>query len=155
MVHYPWHPWCGRCVFIDTVIDKKGRVYFRCHVDETLHQAALEIPDWMFDSAWGTACAVETPIVGWQALRSLKVLLASASNNDQMVKEAHGLEGGHDATDAESKTISIGTVRSIDSDSSMDSSAIGLAAKNDSAAVTIVSPVSGKPTRPSQEGGRQ
>ena len=83
----------------------------------------------MFDSEWSTACAVETPIVGWQALRSLKVLLASASNNDQMVKEAHGV-GGHDATDAESKTISIGTVPSIDSDSSMDSNSIGLADAN-------------------------
>jgi hypothetical protein len=109
----------------------------------------------MFDSPWSTACAVETPIVGWQALRNLKVLLASASNNDQMVKEAHGLEGGLDATDAESKTISIGTVPSVHSDSSMDNNATGLAAKNDSATVRIISPVFGKPMRPRERRGRQ
>jgi hypothetical protein len=40
-----------RCVFIFKVIDRNGPVYFRRHVDETLHQPALEIPDWMFDSA--------------------------------------------------------------------------------------------------------
>jgi len=116
-----------------------------------LQQAALEIPDWMFDSAWSAVCAVEKPMVGWQALRNLKVLLAGASSNDQMAKQALGFEGGPDATDAEPKTVSIGTVPSIRSDSSMDSDAIGLAAKHDSAAVTIISPVLGKPTRPGEK----
>lgn len=119
IVHYPWHPWWGRSVFIETVIDKNGPIYFRCHVDETLHQAAVEIPEWMFDSPWSRVCAVERPIVGWQALRNLKLLLASASNNDPVAKEAEGFEGGPDATDAESKTTSIGIVPSIHSDSAM------------------------------------
>jgi hypothetical protein len=142
-------------VFSDTLIDRNGPVYFRCHVDETLHHAALEIPDWMFDSTWSTASAVETPIVGWQALRNLKVLLASASNDDPMAKEAHGFEGGRDATDAESKTISIGTVPSIHPGSALENNAIGLETKNDPVAVTIVSPVLGKPTCPPEQGGRQ
>jgi hypothetical protein len=142
-------------VFIDTLIDKNGPVYFRCHVDETLQQAALEIHDWMFDSGVEHGVRSGKAIVGWQALRNLKVLLASASNNDQMVKEAHGLEGGPDATDAEPKRVSIGTVPPIHSDSSMDSDAIGLAAKHNSAAVTIVSPVLRKPTRSREKRGRQ
>jgi hypothetical protein len=109
----------------------------------------------MFDPAWSAVCILEKPIVGWQALRNLKVLLASASNNDQMVKEAHGFEGGPDATDAEPKTVSIGIVPSIHSDSSMDSDAFGLAAKHDSAAVTIISPALGKPTCRGEKRGRQ
>jgi len=137
------------------VIDRNGPVYFHCHIDETLDEAALAIPNWMFDSAWSTVYAVERPIVGWQALQNLKVLLVSASNNGQIVKEAHGFEGGPDATDAESKTISIGTVPSIHSDSSMDSNTIRLAENNDSAAVTIVSSLSRRPTSPRERRGRQ
>jgi hypothetical protein len=60
-------------------------------------------------------CLVETPIVGWQALRNLKVLFAIASNDDPMVKEAHGFEGGTDATDAEPKTRKLsGEISSAD-----------------------------------------
>ena len=66
----------------------------------------------MFDSAWSAVCAVEKPMVGWQALRNLRVLLASAPSNDQMAKETHGFAGGPDATDAELKTVSIRTVPS-------------------------------------------
>ena len=109
----------------------------------------------MFDSTWSAARAVETPIVGWQALRNLKVLMARASNDDPIAKEAHGFEGGPDATDTESKTISTGTVPSIHSGSAMENNAIGLEAKNDPVAVTIVSPVLGKPTPPPEQGGRQ
>src|SRR5215831_2921505 len=34
-VHYPWHPWRDRSVFIDERVEKNGRVMFRCHVEET------------------------------------------------------------------------------------------------------------------------
>jgi hypothetical protein len=87
-VHYPWHPWRDRSVFIDERVEKHGRIMFRCHAEETRHWSALEIPDWMFDSAWGKVYPVDAPTVGCEALRSLKVLLAAASNHDPMVKEA-------------------------------------------------------------------
>jgi len=125
-------------VFIDDMIDRNGPVYFRCRVDETLHQPALEIPDWMFDSAWSAVGSVDAPIVGWQARRSLKLLLAAASNDDPVMNEAQGFEGGTDATDTESKAISIGTIPSINSDPPVDSNAIGVEAKNDPVTVTIV-----------------
>ena len=54
----------------------------------------------MFDSAWSAVRALEKPMVGWQALRNLKVLLASASSNDQMAKEAHAIRSlAHTCTD--------------------------------------------------------
>jgi hypothetical protein len=152
IVHYPWHPWRDRCVFIDDVIERNGAVYFRCHIDETLDQAALEIPDWMFDSLWRRVCSVDTPVVGWQALRNLKLLLA-ASNHDPIVKDAEGLKGGADATDTESKTISIGAVSSDNSDSPVGNDAIGGKAKDDPVTVTIVPSALGESMQP-PEGGQ-
>jgi len=137
------------------VIDRNGPVCFRCHVDETLHQAALEIPDWMFDSVWSTVSLVDSPIVGWEALRSLKLLLAAASNDDPLVKEAQSFEGGTDATDTESKTTPIGAVPSTNSDSPVGNNAIGDEAKDDPVIVTIVPPALGESTRPPEEGGRR
>jgi len=138
-------------VFVDEMIERNGPVYYRCHVDETLDQAALELPDWMFDSLWSTECLVEAPIVEWQALRSLKLLLA-ASNHDPMVKEAEGFKGGADATDTDFKTISIGAVPSNDSDSPVGNDAIGGEAKDDPVTVTIVSSALGESTQPSEGG---
>src|SRR5215470_4055595 len=68
IVHYPWHPWRNRSVFIDDVIDRNGRVYFRCHVDETVHLRALEIPDWMLQESCSTTGLVETAVVNCSAL---------------------------------------------------------------------------------------
>jgi hypothetical protein len=93
----------------------------------------------MFDSGWRRVCPVDTPVVGWQALRNLKLLLA-ASNHDPIVKDAEGLKGGADATDTESKTISIGAVPSNSSDSPVGNDVIGGKAKDDPVTVTIVPP---------------
>ena len=128
---------------------------FRCHVEETAHGSALEIPEWMFDSSCRTMCPVDAPVVSCQALRSLKELLAGASRHDPMVKEAQRFEGGADATDTESKTISIGIIPSINTDSGVGSNAPGGKAKDDPAAITIVTPALGKPTQSSKQGGRR
>jgi len=72
-------------VFIDETIHRNGRVYFRCHADETLNQRAVEIPDWMFESTCSTIGAAATPVVSCDALRNLKALLASASGHDPVV----------------------------------------------------------------------
>src|SRR5215470_2910491 len=121
----PWHPWRDRSVFIDKGVEKNGRVNFRCHVEETQQWRALEIPDWMFGSVCSTMCVVDTPTVVCEALRKLKVLLAGASTHDPTLKEAQCFEGGVDATDTESKTITVGIVPSVNSDPSLGSNAIG------------------------------
>jgi hypothetical protein len=142
-------------VFIDERREKHGRVTFRCHVEETQQWSALEIPEWMFDSACSTMCLVDPPAVVCEALRKLKVLLATASNHDPTVKEAQRIEGGVDATDTKSKTIAVGIVSSVNSDSSVDGSSIGGEAKDHPVTVTIVAPTLGEPTRPREQGGRR
>jgi hypothetical protein len=102
----------------------------------------------------GRVCPVDAPAVGYEALRSLKVLLATASNHDRVVREAQGFEGGTDANDTESKTISIRTVPSINSDPPVGSNTIGVEAKGDPVTVTIVPPALGESTRPPEQGGR-
>jgi len=97
-------------VFIDDVIDRNGRVYFRCHVEETLHHRALEIPDWMLQETCSTTGLVETPVVNCSALRNLKALLDGASSHDLGLTEAQCFEGGADATDTGSKAVSMPTV---------------------------------------------
>jgi hypothetical protein len=107
-------------VFIDQEVEKNGRVMFRCHVEETQHWTALEIPDWMFGPVCSTMCVVDTPTVTCGALRKLKVLLAGASNHDPTVKEAQRFEGGVDETDIESETIAVRIVPTVNSHPSVD-----------------------------------
>jgi hypothetical protein len=140
-------------VFIDKRVEK-SRVVFRCYLEETQQWSALEIPEWMFDSACSTMRLVEVPVVGCEGLRSLKALLAGASNHDLTVKEAQRFEGGVDATDTESKTTAIGVVPSDNSDSSMGSSPIGGEAQDHPVTITTVAPAFGEPTRPREQGGR-
>lgn len=140
-------------MFIDGGVEKNGRVIFRCHVEETQQWRALEIPDWMFGSVCSTMCVVDRPTVVCEALRKLKVLLAGASNDDPIVKEAQRFEGGVDAGDTESKTTTVGIVPSVNSDSSLDSNPIGGEAKDHPVTVTIVTPTVAEPTRPRKQGG--
>ena len=142
-------------MFIDERVDKNGRVMFRCHVDETQQWSALEIPDWMFDSACSTMCLVDTPSVVCEALWRLKVLLAGASNHDPTMKEAQRFEGGVDATDTEPKTTAVGIVPSVNSGPSVDRSSIGGEAKDHPVIVAIVSPTLEEPTRSPEQGGRR
>src|SRR5262249_27096580 len=75
-----------RSVTVDETIEKNGRVFFRCHVEETLRQRALDIPSWMFDSACRNMFTFGIPAVNCEALRTVKLLL-SASRDDPTVKE--------------------------------------------------------------------
>ena len=84
IVHYPWHPWRNRSVFVDDMIDRNGRVYFRCHVEETVHLRALEIPDWMLQETCSTTGLVEKPVVNCSALRNLKALLDGAPSSHDL-----------------------------------------------------------------------
>jgi hypothetical protein len=141
-VHYPWHPWRDRSVLVDDTIEKNGRVFFRCHVEETVHQRALEIPAWMFDSTCEAMCLGEIPAVNCDALHEVKVLL-SASSHDSSVKEAQRYEGGADAKETRSKIDSDGTVSSDNEKRHVGSDAPEGATNVDPLDVTIAAPALG------------
>jgi hypothetical protein len=141
-------------VFIDDRIDRNGRVYFRCHVDETLHQPALEIPDWMFETTCSAIRVVEVPVVNCDALRNLKTLLANTSSHDPSLKEAQCFEGGADAKDTGFKTVTTRTISSTNADAQVECDATGGTAEDDRAHVAIAPATLGKAERVSGQGGR-
>jgi hypothetical protein len=94
---------------------------FRCYVEETQQWSALEIPEWMFDAGCNRMLLVDKPRVTCEAMSKLKVLLAGASNDDPIVKEAQRFEGGVDASETKFKTTTVGIVSSVNSDPSLDS----------------------------------
>jgi hypothetical protein len=128
---------------------------FRCHVEETQQWSALEIPEWMFDAGCNRMLLVDKLRVTCEAMSKLKVLLAGASNDDPIVKEAQRFEGGVDASETKFKTTTVGIVPSVNSDPSLDSNPVGGEAKNHPVAVTIVKPTVAEPTRPAKQGGRR
>ena len=80
---------------------------FRRYVEETQQWSALEIMEWIFDAGCNTMFLVDKPLVTCEAVSRLKLLLAGASSDDPMVKEAQRFEGGVDANDTESKTTTV------------------------------------------------
>jgi hypothetical protein len=128
---------------VDETIEKNGCVLFRCHVEETLQERALEIPAWMFDSACRTMSLAKIPAVNCKALHELKVLL-SASSDDSMVKEAQRFEGGADAKETGSKINTDGTVSSDNENPHVGRNAPEGATNDDPLDVAIAPPVLGK-----------
>ena len=103
---------------------------FRCHVEEKQQFSALEIPEWMFDAGCNRMLLVDKPLVICEAMSKLKVLLAGASNDDPIVKEAQRFEGGVDASETKFKTTTVGIVPSVNSDPLLDSNPVGGEAKD-------------------------
>jgi hypothetical protein len=106
-VLYRHHPWFGRRVCIHDAVDKDGFVVFRCTLEESQVDRALEVPAWMFDR---TACPdpgllAAQPYVSIEALAALSALLdlalkeqtpsavllsgASGASHDQNRGETH------------------------------------------------------------------
>jgi hypothetical protein len=141
-------------VFIDDVIDRNGSVYFRCHVEETLHHRALEIPEWMLQETCGATGLVETPVVNGSALGNLKALLDGASSHDLGLTEAQCFEGGADATDTGSKAVSMPTVSATNRDTDVCNDATGSKAEDDRAHVAFAPPTLGTAMRKPGQGGR-
>ena len=141
-------------MFIDDVIDRNGRIYFRCHVDETLHLRALEIPEWMLQETCSTIGVVETPVVNCSALRNLKALLDGASGHDPDMTEAQCFEGGADATDRRSKAASTRTVSATYRDTDVCNDATGSKAEDDRVHVAFAPPTLGTAMRKPGQGGR-
>ena len=109
----------------------------------------------MFDAGCNRMLLVDKPVVTCKALSELKVLLAGASNDDPVVKEAQRFEGGVDASETKFKTTTVGIVPSVNSDPSLDRNPVGGEAKNHPVAVTIVTPTVAEPPRPPKPGGRR
>jgi hypothetical protein len=130
-------------VSVDETIEKNGRVFFRCHVEETVHERALEIPAWMFDSACRAMFLVDIPAVNCEALHEVKVLL-SGSSHDSIVKEAQRFEGGADAKETRSKIDTDGTVSSDNENPHVVGNAPEGATNDDRVDVAIAAPASGK-----------
>jgi hypothetical protein len=128
-------------VSVDETIEKNGRAFFRCHVEETLHHRALEIPAWMFDSACQAMSLADIPAVNSEALHDVKVLL-SASSHDPVVKEAQLFEGGADAKKTRRKIDTDGTVSSDNENPHSD--APEGATNDDPVDVAIAAPALGK-----------
>lgn len=81
-VLYRWHPWFGRSVYVDEVIDKLGDAVFRCKLTGDLSDRSLEVPIWMFDRTACAACRrADTAHVGLEALRALAELVCDAGTS--------------------------------------------------------------------------
>jgi hypothetical protein len=130
-------------VSVDEKIEKYGRVFFRCHVEETLHHRALEIPAWMFDSACHAMSLADIPAVNCQALHKVKLLL-SGSSHDSIVEEARRFEGGADAKKTLSKIDTDGTVSSDNENPDVGGDAPEGATNDDPLDVEIAAPALGK-----------
>ena len=128
---------------VDETIEKNGRAFFRCHVEETVHERALEIPAWMFDSACQAMSLADMPAVSCAALHEVKILL-SASSHDSIVKEAQRLEGGADGKETWSKIDTDGTVSSDNEKPDVGSDALEGATNDDPLDVAIAAPAPGK-----------
>ena len=76
-VLYLWHPWYGRSVWIYQTLTKNGAAICHCGLSQTRDSRALEVPQWMFDSA---ACSrtqiAPSGAVSGAALLELKELLS-------------------------------------------------------------------------------
>jgi hypothetical protein len=75
-VLYRWHPWFGRVVRVDGVIEKDGGDVFRCCAGGELSSRSLELPAWMFDRATCTLTrSTRAPAADLAALSALRRLL--------------------------------------------------------------------------------
>jgi len=76
-VRYPWHPWYGEQVYVRCEVRLGGMIVLPCIHDELNWAAALEIPEWMFDSSRCSQVEAEhLAHVGVSALRALCVLVS-------------------------------------------------------------------------------
>jgi hypothetical protein len=137
-------------VSVVETIEKNGLKIFRCHVDETVHQRALEIPAWMFDRACRNMSTAEVPAVSYEALHNVKTLL-SVSSHDWIVKEAER-EGGAHAKETASTTDTDGPVSSGNENPHVVSDAPKGATNDDPLDVAIAAPAQGHST---PAGGQQ
>ena len=79
-LRYRWHPWVGRRVHVHEVIEKAGRVAFRCSLTGIASDRRLEVPVWMFDRVGDQSWQVgPAPVASVAALGALAALLHDAA----------------------------------------------------------------------------
>jgi len=101
-IHYLWHPWCGRSVWIHGKVVKGGRAVYRCSLEQNHEARLFEVPQWMFESgACGQVRSAEKPAVNCAALLDLKLLLhharSTARNLVLQAQHSSSPGGGADA----------------------------------------------------------
>ena len=130
-IHYPWHPWYGRHVWVHGALVKSGQTVCRCSLEQNHDARLFEIPQWMFES--GACCGMrsaEKPAVDYAALLDLKLLLHRARSpaRDLVVQAQHpSAPGGADARITESTA---GSANRIVSPTSAKSSLAKATARN-------------------------
>ena len=95
-VHYPWHPWFGRKIWVYRIAAEQMRSA-RCGLEPSQCAKSLEIPLWMLEPVPSLALSLsEIPRVDCMALQGLRTLL-----RDRVLEHRHPL-GGADAETYES-----------------------------------------------------
>src|SRR4051794_41184829 len=75
-VHYPWHPWFGRTIWVYRKVIRRTRSVAHCGPDRIQCAKSLEIPLWMLEAASCSALRLaEDAAVDCAALQRLKALL--------------------------------------------------------------------------------
>jgi hypothetical protein len=109
-IHYPWHPWFGRRVWIYRISLGRGPASARCGLEPTQCAKPLEVPLWMLEAAsCSTLRLIEAPRVGCAVLLALRALL----QNNMLQGRHHSvfLTGGADADSLESiPALATGTI---------------------------------------------
>jgi hypothetical protein len=149
IVHYRWHPWYGRTVFVFKEVDKNNSTVIRCALEPNRTARALEVPEWMFDSVVCARCSLKgSPVVPWGSLRQLAELLETAGRSgDLAVVQDEDLDrlnpGGADATpESPTASRSAQSVSSGSNRAAVDAIAAGGATEDARPARTIAPPPS-------------
>ena len=103
-IHYCWHAWHGRAVWVHASLVRRGRPVVYCSLGDE-NSRVLEVPLWMLDVAACSKTQVsKLGFVSTDSLRELKQVLeparlrAQASNRPETqhryLQDAKGAEGG-------------------------------------------------------------
>src|SRR3954451_238156 len=108
-LHYPWHPWFGRTIWVYRKVIRRTRSVAHCGPDRIQCAKSLEIPLWMLEAASCSALRLaEDAAVDCAALQRLKALLFGG-----VVEDRHSSLGGADADPQNSApTLAAGIVLS-------------------------------------------
>jgi len=160
IVHYRWHPWYGRTVYVFQEVDKNNSIFLRCALESVRTARPLEVPKWMFDATVCARCLLQdSPAVPWDTLRQLVELLKAADRfSDVAVVQDGHLDrlnpGGAHATPESPAGRSAQSVSSGSDHSAVDAIAARDATENAQPARTIAPPSSPPtPRRRPRKGG--
>jgi hypothetical protein len=115
-IHYCFHPWHGRAVWVHASLIRRGRAVAYCSLEDE-NRRVLEVPLWMLDVAGCSKTRVsKLGFVNADSLRELKEILESVrlqgqlsttpETQHQYLQDAKGAEGGTaDSTETEPTSV--------------------------------------------------